>query len=137
MGVGAWLFIQDRRRTHEFVRQRLASRPPLSPGEFGKTDFGATSSKAGLAGEAREILARYIDVPLDGLLPDDAFAKDLRMDDLDSMASVEFVTELERHFGLKIPGKDARAIYTFRELIDYLERRMAGSSPAPGEHETG
>lgn len=112
------------RASRRRVRRRLADRPQLTAHAFGETHFGPSAARSSLAEEVRQILAQYVPVSLDGLSPDDAFAKDLEMDEMDSMASVEFVIELERRFDVKIPDADAERILTFRELVLYLERRL-------------
>ena len=72
-------------------------------------------------------VVEHVPYKLDGLGPDDAFVRDLRMDELDSMSTVELVLDLEKRFGIEIPDEDAQKILTFRELVDYLEPRVPGA----------
>jgi acyl carrier protein len=106
------------------ARRLLGGRPPRDSSSFGRAYFGESGHRALLATEVREILAQHVPFLLDGLAPDDAFVRDLRMDELDSMATVEFVLAVEERFGIKIPDADAQGILTFRQLIDYLEHRV-------------
>lgn len=123
IGGMALLFAHDainRRR----ARRHLAGRPPLSAEEFGRTYFGSSDSLARVAARTRQILARHLPVELEGLAPDDKLVADLRMDALDSMSTVEFVWELEKEFGVKIPNKEAEAMWTFRDVVSYVHSHV-------------
>ncbi len=52
--------------------------------------------------------------------PSDRFIQDLRMDDLDSMSTVEFVIEIEKEFEIKIPDSAAEKMLTFQSVVDYV-----------------
>ena len=105
------------------AQRLLGARVPLDAGAFGRVHFGESEYRARLATTVREVLARHVPYPLEGLAPDDAFVGDLRMDQLDSMSTVEFVVDLERTLGMTLPGRDIQALFTFRQLTDYLEKR--------------
>jgi len=126
-GAGVFLHERSNRRRAERL---LAPRPQLDPASFGRAYFGESGPRAALAAQLREILARHVPFTLDGLAADDAFVKDLWMDELDSMSAVEFLLDIEEHFGIKVPDEDAEAIRTFRQLLDYLEHRVGEARPA-------
>lgn len=114
---------------HEWSNRRRASRllgmrPALDPAAFGRAYFGESKRRAFLAAQIREVLAKHVPYGLEGLGPDDAFVQDLRMDELDSMSTVELVLSLEQRFRIKIPDVDAQGILTFRQLVDYLEKHV-------------
>jgi acyl carrier protein len=77
-----------------------------------------------VAAEVREILSHHVPYGLEGLHPRDRFIEDMRMDELDSMSTVEVVVELEKHFGIDVPDSDAESIRTVGELVDYIDRRL-------------
>jgi acyl carrier protein len=54
------------------------------------------------------------------MAPTDRFIQDLRMDDLDSMSTVEYVIEIEKEFGIKIPDSAAEKMITFQSIVDYV-----------------
>jgi acyl carrier protein len=64
---------------------------------------------------------------LSRLSPEDAFV-DLEMAELDSVATVSFVVDLEREFGIKISDRDAERMKTFREVVEYVSKAVRGSS---------
>ena len=104
----------------EAARQRvlshMAGRPVLSEKEFGEKYF--PSDRAEIAARLRIILARHVDVGLSQMQPADRFIEDLRMDDFDSMSTVEYVIEIEKEFGIKIPDSAAEKMITFQSVVD-------------------
>jgi len=52
--------------------------------------------------------------------PNDCFVEDLRMDALDSMATVEYVIEIEGKFELKIPDSAAEKMSRFQDVVDFV-----------------
>ncbi len=52
--------------------------------------------------------------------PDDRLVEDLRLDDLDSMATVEFILALEKEFGVKLPEAEMARARTLRDIIEHL-----------------
>jgi acyl carrier protein len=99
------------------VLKRMQFRPTRTPEQFGKDLFPVES--AHIAVRIREILARHVTVDLSRLSPEDTFV-DLEMAELDSMATVGFVLDLEREFGIKIPDRDAERLKAFRDVVQYV-----------------
>src|SRR5574340_616045 len=122
-GAAVWLYD---RVTRNQALGGLAGNPDLTPADFGSRYFGGSELRAQLAAELRDIMARHLPYQVGRVTPDDAFVEDLRMDALDSMATVEFVLDVEERFGIKIPDGDAESIRNLRELADYVEGRLAG-----------
>ena len=114
LGVAVWL---SQRTVRRRVLKRMQSRPARTPGEFGCAFFPPES--APIATKVREILARHLTVDLSRLSPEDTFV-DLEMAELDSMATVGFVLDLEREFGIKIPDPEAERMKTFRDVVQYV-----------------
>lgn len=99
------------------VLKRMQTRPSRTPEEFGRDLF--PSETASVAARVREILGRHLTIDLSRLSPEDTFV-DLEMAELDSMATVGFVLDLEREFGIKIPDRDAERMRTFRDVVHYV-----------------
>ena len=125
-GVG--LYLHDRRNTAR-ARRRLALRPQLGPEEFTRAHFGGGERRTKLAGEIHELIQAHLPYSVKGLAPGDSFVEDLRMDALDSMATVELVMDVEKKYGITIPNEDAARILTVQELVEYLERRLEAGQP--------
>jgi acyl carrier protein len=100
------------------ARSHMAGRPALSENEFGKQFF--PDNRAEIATKLRKILSRNIPVDLSQMQPNDRFVEDLRMDALDSMATVEYVIEIEKEFGIEIPDSAAEKMITFQSVVDYV-----------------
>ena len=115
-----------------YARNLLAARQALDLETFGRRYFGESEERLRLASRVREVLARHLPFSLEGLRPEDAFNDDLRMDQLDSMSNAEFVIDLENTLAVRIPDPDMRGIRTFRQLVDYLESRVARNNNRAG-----
>ena len=96
----------------------MAGRQALNEKEFGKEFF--PNNRAEIAAKLRKILSRHIPLDLSQMQPDDRFVEDLRMDALDSMSIVEYVIEIEKEFGIKIPNSAAEKMITFQSVVDYV-----------------
>ncbi len=121
--AGGGVFLHDRLNRRKAVRL-LASRPQLGGADFGRSYFGESPRRAALAAELRDILEHHVPFKLDGLSPDDALVRDLRMDELDSLSTVEFLLAVEARYGTKVPDSVAETLRTLRDLVDYLEPRL-------------
>src|ERR1700733_9119627 len=73
------------------IEGHFRGRPSLTEKEFGEKYF--PPDRAEIAARLRKILLQYVDVDLSRMQPDDRFIDDLRMDDFDSMATVDYVIE--------------------------------------------
>jgi len=69
-----------------------------------------------------EITKEHSVADITGLIPGDTFAADLRMDDLDSLAIIEFVIHVEKDFDIIIPKHKAKTMRSFSELVDEIAR---------------
>lgn len=114
LGGAAWLINHSVPR---HVLKRMQSRPSRTPAEFGRDLFLPES--ASIAAKVREILGRHLTIDLSRLSPEDTFV-DLEMAELDSMATVGFVLDLEREFGIKISHRDTERMKTFRDVVEYV-----------------
>jgi acyl carrier protein len=99
----------------------MAGRQALNEKEFGKEFF---SNDPEIAAKLREILSRHIPIDLSQMQPNDRFVEDLRMDALDSMSTVEYVIEIEKEFGIRIPDSAAEKMITFQSVVDYVAEAM-------------
>ncbi len=97
------------------VEARFRDRPALTEKEFGHKYF--PPDRAEIAARLRKILLRYVDVDLSRMQPEDRFIDDLRMDDL---ATVDYVIEVEREFGIKVDDAAAEKMTTFQHVVDYV-----------------
>ena len=104
--------------------KHMADRPPLTEWEFGQRFF--PPEQAELAAKLRSILAQHIPVDLSRLHPDDRIVEDIRMDALDSFATVEFIVEVEKEVGISIPDAAAEKMRTLRDVIDYVSQAKRG-----------
>lgn len=112
------------------VRRLLAGRAPLSDEEWGATFFPARSD---VASRVRQIIAAQLGIDMSRAYPSDRFIQDLRMDDLDSMASVEIVIQVEEEFGIAITDEEAQGILTVGQLVDFVASKLDAKKCLPPE----
>jgi acyl carrier protein len=105
---------QERRRFEAL----FAGRPTFGEKEFGEHYFPA--DRAEIAAKLRGILANHVGIDIAKMSPTDRFIEDLRMDDFDSMSTVEYVIEIEKEFRIKIPDSVAEKMTTFQSVVDYV-----------------
>ena len=99
------------------ILRRMQSRPGRTPEQFGRDLFPPES--AGVAAKVREILARHLTMDLSRLSPEDTFV-DLELAELDSLATVGFVLDLEREFGIEISDRDAGRMQSVRDVVQFV-----------------
>ncbi len=98
--------------------RHMAGREPRGNKEFGRYYF--PPEEVEIAAKVRAIMARHVSVDLARLHPDDRIVEDVRMDALDSLATVEFVAEVEKEFGITIPNKAAATMTSLRSFVEYV-----------------
>lgn len=118
LGGAVWL---SERTVQRRVLKRMQARPSRTAEEFGRDFFPPET--APVAARVREILGRHLTVDLSRLNPKDTFV-DLEMAELDSMATVGFVLDLEREFGIEIPNRDAERMKSFRDVVQYVSKAV-------------
>lgn len=114
-----------RRRLRRCLDAFLVGRAPLEPEEL--ASFFTPGAQAMVAVKLRTLLAQYLVFDPGKVRPDDRLVADLRMDALDSLATNEFVLDIERELGVAIPGRVAEHLSTFREVVEYVSANLPAS----------
>ena len=109
------------------VRRRMARRPRLTDEEFARF---FPPDHAQVAAKVRMLLARHATVDLARITPSDGLADDLRIDDLDSMATVEFLLDLENEFRITIGDEDAQEMRTVEDVVRWVAAKTANRKGA-------
>jgi acyl carrier protein len=110
------------KQTDRRVETYFTGRPMLNEKEFGEHYF--PPDRAEVAAKLRKILANHVGIDISRMNPTDRFIEDLLMDDFDSMSTVEFVIEIEKEFGIKIPDSAAEKMITFQSVVDYVSEAV-------------
>jgi acyl carrier protein len=111
------VWLQQQTERDRAIRH-MSAHPALSNTEFGQHYFNP--DRTDIAARTRKILQRHNDVDLARLHPDDRLVEDIRMDELDSLSTVEFVIEIEKEFGIRISDADATKMRSLRDVVDYV-----------------
>jgi acyl carrier protein len=125
VGVATLLMIQTWSEKQRALRH-MQGRPSISDDEFGRLHF--SPDRAEIAARLRHILSSHIAVDLSRQNPDDKLVEDLRMDSLDSLSTVEYVVDVEKHFGISIPDGTAERMRTLRDVVDYVAANLPEKS---------
>jgi acyl carrier protein len=102
------------------VRDNLLKRPQLDSQAFANTYF--PEEKQVIARKLWEITKEHSIADITGVVPDDKFVEDLRMDDLDSLSLVELAVHIEKDFNISLSDERLRTITTLSELVDEVYR---------------
>ncbi len=73
----------------------------------------------------KKIVAKQLNITEYEITDETNFARDLEMD---SLAGIEILMELEEAFGIEIPDIEAERLTKFKQLADYLQKKLAEKS---------
>lgn len=68
------------------------------------------------------ILVEQLHIPATSITPQAAFSNDLGLDSIDV---IELTMAVEEEFGIEIPDEEAEKLLTMRDLLRYLEEKLA------------
>ena len=57
--------------------------------------------------------------------PQDSFNRDLKLDEIDSLANTELIVEVEEHFGITITDAEATATNTLDDLVELIHSKRS------------
>ena len=116
-GIRRWLLDHSLRDRQQFTDE-----------EFGKTFFSGSERSADVAVRVREILSENLEMPLDGIRPEDKLDEDLNAQ-LEANPHLFWSLEEEYGFDAKVEDleefeKTVAGIVTFSDLVKYVERKI-------------
>jgi len=120
-GTLVWLLCRIDDTQKNKAMQFMEGRPKRTGNEFGNTFY---PNHAKIATEVLSVLAKHLPLDLSQIEPNDKLVDDLRMDDLDSMSTVEFVIALEKRFNIRIEDADAEKMRTFNDVCSYVIAKL-------------
>ncbi len=123
--VALWL---HGRSNVQLATQYMAGREPFSAADFGRRFF--PPAQAEVAARLRDLLAEETVVELERIRPEDRPVQDLKIDELDSLALVEFVMAVEKEYGITLPDAEMARIRTFGEVVDLVCRQRDAARTA-------
>lgn len=113
---------------HWLLDHSLRDRQQFNDEEFGKTFFSGSERSADVAVRVREILSENLEMPLDGIRPEDKLDEDLNAQ-LEVNPHLFWSLEEEYGFDAKVEDleefeKTVAGITTFSDLVKYVERMI-------------
>lgn len=112
----ALLFDQYRRRYLRYFF--FADRASLETEEF--ASFFFLGEKVAVAEKLHILLARHAPIDIGRLRPDDQLIADWHLDELDSLATQQFLLDVEKELGVTIPREELENLLTFRQVVEYV-----------------
>jgi acyl carrier protein/uncharacterized protein YneF (UPF0154 family) len=115
--LGAWfggsVWIAKRK-----LNKMLSGRSRISDDEFFERFFAGSGIPQPVVFNIREIFQKWIPFDLSRLEADDDLSGDFKeLWDLDSMADIQIVVELEKVFDIEITDEEAIAMKSFRSVV--------------------
>lgn len=113
---------------HWLLDHSLRDRQQFSDEEFGKTFFPGSKRSADVAVRVREILSENLEMPLDGIRPEDRLDEELNVQ---LEANPHLFWSLEEEYGFDAMVEDLEefqktvaGIVTFSDLVNYVEGKV-------------
>jgi acyl carrier protein len=125
---------------HWLLDHSLRDRQQFTDEEFGKTFFSGSERSADIAVQIREILSENLEMPLDGIRPEDKLDEDLNAQ-LEANPHLFWSLEEKYGFDAKVEDleefeKTVAGITTFSDLVKYVERKI-DEKPKKGKKRRG
>ncbi|HEX3068603.1 MAG TPA: acyl carrier protein [Thermoanaerobaculia bacterium] len=120
------VYIAYRRRLACDRKRLLESRNPVPSREFGATHYPADPVRAEIASFILLKFEELTAYDFKGALPEDRIVDDLRVDELDSLATVEIIQDVEVRFGIKVTDTEAAATQTLNDFIELVAVKRGG-----------
>ncbi|SRR5258706_4077597 len=124
-GVVIMLYVVYHLRLKRDLKRMLGSRQPVTANNFGRAHY-ADPVKAEIGSFIVSKLEELSGIELTGTLPHDRIIGDLHLDELDSLATVEIITEVEARFGVKITDTEAAATKTLGDFVELVSAKRHG-----------
>lgn len=69
-----------------------------------------------------ELISTEMEVPADGITPEQSLAEDLN---IDSLSMITIVYNAEEKFGVRIPDDEANKLVTVQDAVDYIKNNQS------------
>ena len=126
--VLAGLFVLYYVRLKRAVKQKLAAREQVPALEFGARYY-SDPRKAEIGSFIVVKLQQLTGYDFTGVVPSDRFVTDLHLHELDSLATVEIITEIESRFRITISDDEALHVQSFGDFVDLVFSKTLRTTP--------
>ena len=118
IAVGTWLACGDPKAKRR-LKLLFSGREPSSDDQFYDRFFSDSGVPQKIVSKVRAIFQEQVPIDLSLLEADDDLSGDFNVIwDLDSLADVEIVLQLEKEFDIKIADTEAEGMKTFRMVVN-------------------
>ena len=119
--VGLYVIYEWRLRRD--LKRTLKAREPVAASDFGATHYSDDTTAlvaTFVLGKLEELTGH----DLTGALPQDRIVADLHLDEIDSLATVEILNEIEARFGVSISDQEAAATRTLDDVVRVVTAKV-------------
>ncbi len=125
VGFVVWSIRSESCAKEKKVQETFADRESLTPEAFYDRYFLDLGITPEVVVGIRKILEEQLGADMSRLRAEDDFSKNLSFFwDFDSMANVEIVLAIEKHFQIKIADPEAEKIHTVSELVRLVSSKV-------------
>jgi acyl carrier protein len=112
----------------QMIQETFSNRESLTPDAFYDRYFRQKGIEQSIVDGIRVILQEQLGADMSRLCAEDDFSKNLSFFwEFDSMADVELVLALEKHFQIKIPDNEAQQAHTVSELVHLVSNKVSAN----------
>ena len=124
IAIGAWYACGDPKGKRT-LNQLFSGREAKNDDEFYDRFFTGSGVPENVVAKIRQIFQEQVPVDLSLLEADDDLSGDFNVIwDLDSLADVEIIVELEKAFSVKITDEEAEAMKSFRLVVNCVWHKI-------------
>ncbi|HEX7860873.1 MAG TPA: acyl carrier protein [Verrucomicrobiae bacterium] len=125
-------WFSNSKEKEERLERFFSGREPLDDSQLWESYFKNVGVALDTVAKVRRILSDVLEVDLLRIRDKDDFSKELAFFwDLDSMADVEVVQQIEKGFDIAITDSEAEAMKTLRDIVLLVHTKITGSSTGP------
>lgn len=119
------LYVVYEWRLRRDLKRTLRAREPVVAADFGAVHY-SDDTKARVATFVLGKFEELTGYNLTGALPQDRIVADLHLDEIDSLATIEILSEIEAKFGVSITDEEAAATRTLDDVVQLVSAKVQG-----------
>ncbi len=131
MIVALWKKLTTPEKTTPALEAAFAGRPIRTDEDYVREFYSDSEIDDEIIVTVRQTFLKNLHLDLRRLQPDDSFGKELKtVWTSDSLADVEIILTLEKHFGVTLTDEEAQSTVTLRDLTELIHHKVKAKPAA-------